>query len=217
MTREEILHIAKPILFNGYMVRAILDGRKTATRRKIDIDIINFCDIERDETLIAYQNADGDFINPIELCRYQKGDYLYVRESFRIIDFSYVDGDWNASVQYRADESIGTRLHMLPKGADEKTGWRPSIHMPKQAARIFFRVTDVSVERLNDMKLDDFISEGVILGLHEFEYPKFNTFSKARNVFSDIWDSTIPKKDMDKYGWEVNPWVWAIEFGRVEV
>ena len=65
----------KPILFNTEMVQAILKGRKTVTRRKIDRDITNFCDVDTDGTLLNYQNCDGDFINPVDLCRYRKGGY----------------------------------------------------------------------------------------------------------------------------------------------
>ena len=84
MNREELLKNAKPILFNTEMVQAILDGRKTVTRRKIDRDITNFCDVEVDGTLLDYQNCHGDFINPIDLCRYKVGDILYVRETWSI-------------------------------------------------------------------------------------------------------------------------------------
>lgn len=66
----------KPMLFNTEMVRAILDGRKRCTRRKIPIDIVNNCDVEIDGTLLAYENCDGDFIGPIKLCRYQPGDTM---------------------------------------------------------------------------------------------------------------------------------------------
>jgi hypothetical protein len=84
------------------------------------------------------------------------------------------------------------------------TKWKPSIYMPKDAARIWLKVTDVRVERLQDMTDDDAEAEGC------FDYT-----STALGFF-DVWDSTIKKSDLDRYGWNANPWVWVIEFERCE-
>ena len=84
--------------------------------------------------------------------------------------------------------------------------------MPKEASRIFLKVTDVKVERLQDMNLDDFISEGISLLPEAFNDPE-NAYLQAKNIFSnDIWNATVEKKLIDTYGWNANPWVWAIEF-----
>jgi len=138
----------KPILFNTEMVRAILDGRKTVTRRVIDRDIVNNCDMEKDGTLLNYQNCHGDFINPVDLCRYKVNDILYVRETFWKGVNDYV---------YRAD-FIGDENY------NDSYVWSPSIHMPKEAARIFLKVTGVRVERLQDMTAADCHKEGIVQG-----------------------------------------------------
>lgn len=222
VTKKDILAIAKPILFNTNMVRAILDDRKTVTRRKIDIDIINNCDMDVDGTLLHYQNNHGDFIDPVKLCRYQKGDYLYVRETWqkaglvdgcdRIIEstlkYYYAAGPEIPCFDFWVDTNTGEHKDHMP--------WHPSIHMPKEAARIFLKVTDVRVERLHTMTLDDFLAEGVVLRPEAFNDPE-NAYQQARSIFSEIWDSTIPKKDLEKYGWAASPWVWVIQFERVEV
>ena len=217
MTREEILRIAKPILLNTNMVRAILDGRKTVTRRKVEFlkgKNPNWTGYVRDGHML-YNGTNEPCIKPP---RYIVNDYLYVRETIRLIDFSYIDGDWSAGVEYRADNSIGTCLHMLPKGAQERIGWRPSVHMPKEAARIFLKVTDVKVERLQDIDGIGCEREGAITINNPYIRHDKDTYDNyGRKFFSALWDSTIPKKDLKKYGWDASPWVWVIEFERVEV
>ena len=84
--------------------------------------------------------------------------------------------------------------------------------MPKEAARIFLRVTDVRVERLQDITSDQIDREGV-----ETEYPFVLNGEERRYAFSQLWNSTIKKSDLYRYGWEANPWVWVIEFSRCEV
>lgn len=110
----------KPILFNTEMVKAILDGIKICTRRKIPMDIVDFCDIDHDGELLSYENSYGDFINPEKLCRYQPGDILYVRETW--CKGSY--GNEKEKYYYKADDN------------NFFCTWHPSIHMPKEAARI---------------------------------------------------------------------------------
>lgn len=192
MNKEELLKNAKPILFNTEMVQAILEGRKTVTRRKIDRDITNFCDVEVDGTLLDYQNCHGDFINPVELCIYKVRDILYVRETFN--GPHYQNGYKNPSFLYKAD--LGENIVLGGK-------WKPSIHMPKEAARIFLKVIDVRVEKLWDMTQEDCIQEGC--------------GELSEEEFAQFWDSTIKKQDLDKYGWEANPWVWVVEFKMEEV
>jgi hypothetical protein len=204
MNREELLKNAKPILFNTEMVQAILDGRKTVTRRKIGRDITNFCDVDTDGTLLDYQNCDGDFINPVDLCRYKVGDILYVRETWSIHEcvkcqagMPALGGECKCEYVYRASY-----------GATDFR-WKPSIHMPKEAARIFLKVTDVRVERLQDITEEDAIAEGMSKTLVDGVI-----FISAKGNFHVLWDSLNIKRG---YGWEDNPWVWVIEFERVEV
>lgn len=187
----------KPILFNTDMVRAILDGRKTVTRRVIkDKDIINAWDCESDGTPIAFiDHETGDSHPPAFPCQYQPGDILYVRET------------WARSM-------AGTYIYKATDTPIILDRWRPSIHMPKEAARLFLRVTDVRVERLQDMRLIDCMKEGVQLTLAE-QGDLVIQGVRARDRFSGVWDSTIKPADLPLYGWNANPWVWVIEFERV--
>ena len=212
MNREELLKNAKPILFNTEMVQAILDGRKTVTRRKIDRDIINFCDVEVDGTLLDYQNCHGDFINPIDLCRYKVGDILYVRETWSIHEcvkcqagIPALGGECKCEYVYRTNYGTTEDDSFSPS----MFKWRPSIHMPKEAARIFLKVTDVRVERLQDITEEDAIAEGMSKTLVDGV-----VFISAKGNFHVLWDSLNIKRG---YGWEDNPWVWVIEFERVDV
>ena len=164
MNRDTILTKAKPILFNTDMVRAILDRRKTATRRVVknaDSEW-SFCSLDNDPWEIKVKSdgeeypskleglyatfSDVDFY-PMIKAPYQPGDILYVRETFaKIIGTKYI---------YKANTSSGTELLAKRHG-----GWRPSIHMPKEAARIFLRVKDVRVERLRDMTEESAMADG---------------------------------------------------------
>ena len=186
MTRAELLRTAKPILFNTDMVRAILDGRKTVTRRivkKEKADAVLSSPARKENPDIP----DEQFIKYLVKLPYNKGKIMYVRETWQ----EYASITDETSYFFRADEvdcMIG------------EIDWRPSIHMPKEAARIFLKVKDVRVERLQDMETADdrnYISEG----------------AKDKHDFIHIWDATV--KDKEKYGWYANPWVWVIEFERI--
>lgn len=195
-----------PILFNTDMVRAILDGRKTVTRRVIDIDVSNQFDVEHDgKTVLAYIDQEtGDSYAPTKICRYQPGDTMYVRET------------WYKGLNrilYKANYSENEKFY--ENGKEIQIKWHPSIHMPKEAARIWLKVKDVRVERLQNMCLDDFLAEGVDVPNEAFNDPK-NAYGFAKFRYSGIWTSTIKMEDNDRYGWKANPWVWVIEFERCE-
>lgn len=87
--------------------------------------------------------------------------------------------------------------------------------MPKTAARIWLRVTDAKIQRLQDMTLDDFLREGVAVRPEAYNDPE-GAYAQAERIFARIWDSTLCKSDKDKYGWPANPWVWVIEFEQIE-
>lgn len=212
-----------PILFNTEMVRANLDGRKTCTRRickdtnECTVPDMDFFDPEK-RTYAVHNYADKEHTDKLSIaertCPICPGDILYVRESYSELSFGYV---------YKADGENIDHLGNVIK-------WHPSIHMPKEAARIWLKVTDVRVERLQEMKPVDVIKEGA--------YPDcwdcLNTYGESGSQccygteeqcsqcdevmmeWEKLWNSTIKKYDLDRYGWDANPWVWVIEFERCE-
>lgn len=205
--------MVRPILFNGEMVRAILEGRKTVTRRVIK---------GADESMYAGMCGLGPGLFDrntglrVKEPYYRLGDILYVRETW--------NGDWCDHYIYRADGG-----NAKTAGYSQEPKWSPSIHMPKKAARIWLKVTDVRVERLQDISVPDMIKEGVrafgcepCLELNERCKPQTSedgfcgAEDQAEDMFSDLWDSTTKKFDLAKYGWDANPWVWVIEFERCE-
>lgn len=200
----------KPILFNTEMVRAILDGRKSCTRRLVTTRRKDACGFyvtkKADGTfsgIYEYDENESMFDNPL-MPPYQPGDILYVRETWcglPVNEAGHMRG--HTIYYYKADGEL------RPKGW--RGTWHPSIHMPKEAARIWLKVTDVRVERLQEITSEQICREGV-----EVEYPHVLNGEEKRYAFSRLWDSTIKKSDLDRYGWNASPWVWVIEFERCE-
>lgn len=197
----------KPILFNTEMVRAILEGRKTCTRRLVKTrrkDACGFYVTRKTDGSFAgiyeYDENESMFDNQLKQ-PYQTGDILYVRETWKKAPNGYYYyEDWQ-----RNDIA-------------DVTKWKPSIRMPKEAARIWLKVTDVRIERLQDVTEDGAKAEGAIdnrgfIHSPENEYDRIYT---AREHFIKIWNSTIKKSNLNRYGWDANPWVWVIEFERCE-
>lgn len=244
----------KPILFNTDMVQAILEGRKTVTRRVIKGYVPNNAQwgytAFTPEGYISCRGDNGkEYGEWFYKLPYQKNDILYVRETWAA--YSSTEGIM-PTLHYKADDEI------LPG-----VKWKPSIHMPKEAARIFLRVTNVSVAKLQDITEDEAIKEGVTrlyddltaaeydifvrataigngvlkkqnewgftnylwhgnCGLKKISPRKidnwiyqYSEYDNARDSFSSLWESTISCKDEDKYGWDANPYVWVIEFERI--
>lgn len=196
----------RPILFNTEMVKVILDGRKTCTRR-----LVKFLPGENPQWtgyikdgLMLYNGKNEPCIRKAP---YQLGDILYVREAW----CSAYDGE---KYFYLADKLTNREERSLLNYDDAK--WHPSIHMPKEAARIWLKVTEVRMERLQDITEDGAKEEGANckngknVGLEE----KMRRTAIER--FAEIWNGTIKKSALDRYGWSVNPWVWVIEFERCE-
>lgn len=210
MKREELLAIAKPILFNTEMVRAILEDRKIVTRRVIKVDL-NWADTdENDSSYLFFEDKYGDSYHAKYFCRYQVGDILYVRETYQRL-YSHIALDFS-------DNTYAYIYKASHNGEDWEQGsqnwaWKPSIHMPKEAARIFLKVTGVRVERLNDITSKEAIKEGL---KDKYAYGEYNSM-EPKKLFIDLWNTTINKQDLDTYGWEANPYVWVIEFERIEV
>lgn len=183
-----------PILFNMKMVRAILDCRKSCTRRIIKPQPQGYFEVSEEPLYIYDTDGKQGKITP----PYQPGDILYVRETF-IQAAAHIF--W-----YKADDKPWMSKDLL---------WKPSIHMPKEAARIWLKVTDVRVERLQDITGLSVQKEGIEVDPNECA-SKFDFISELFLLFQRLWDSTIKKSDLDRYGWDANPYVFVIEFERCE-
>lgn len=237
----------KAIRFNDESVRAIIAKKKTQTR------IVNKKAVDMKAYKVERQSANKwnfyiqyggmvDVIYPIE-SPVSVGDILWVRETWQHV-YTYDDSD-------KAIEETGRYVYFADDPmpftywVDTDTGehrdqmpWRPSIHMPREAARIFLRVTDVRAERLQDITEDDVCDEGAepIISCHR-KYCVYNQYgvqgemcwntdfackdcpehsSYAELFGEEVWNKTIKKSDMDNYGWSANPWVWVIKFERCE-
>lgn len=206
-----------PILFNSDMARAILDGRKTVTRRVVKKSQCTFftkkapADLQKKDLYYPYNiMPDAELIASIYRSPYKKGDILYVRETFRPLSKHPAAG-----FDYAANWSTKYFENSREQNACNNGKWIPSIHMPKKAARIWLKVTDVMVEKLQSMNTGDFLAEGVVIRPEAYNDPE-NAYQQAKMEFIHIWDSTIKKQDLEMYGWDANPWVWAIEFERSE-
>lgn len=226
----------RPILFNTEMVKALLYGRKTCTRRVCkDVNAYMVPDMEfynADKRTYALHNyADREHTEPLSLverkCPIYPGDILYVRETWR---------EWTDGYLYKAWTEPFPQPGQFPE-----IKWKPSIHMPKEAARIWLKVTNVRVERLQEITEEGAKAEGMpddldypvdkaycpvcngiglldshdinTLGHVEIDCESCNTYVKR---FKNLWNTTINGKDIDTYGWDANPYVWVIEFERCE-
>lgn len=244
----------KPILFNTEMVKAILDGRKTATRRVVKPRYLEgeagFFVVTDKYTgefryIETYDEEEGGTdrrINP----PYKPGDILYVRETFACDGF---DGEEDVYV-YRADVDECDRvvwgdIEKKEWAPSSDYRWHPSIHMPKEAARIFLRVTNVRVERLQEIDGLGAFNEGAVAQMpgaclppkkpesydkwsdtkkHDYlrsmatstYIAKLEFANRLIEAFAALWDSTIKPADLSRDGWDANPWVWVIEFERCE-
>lgn len=186
----------KPILFNTDMVRAILDERKTVTRRLVKFlpgENPNWTGYIKDGLMLYNGNNEP-------CCRkspYQVGDVMYVRETWS-------EGYGEGTYIYKADD----KLAELPEFKESsKLIYHPSIHMPKEAARLWLKVTDVRMERLQEITADGIRSEGLSsMAVHAGD------MEIALKEWELLWNRTIKKTDIDRYGWDANPWVWVIEF-----
>lgn len=222
----------KPILFNAEMVRAILDGRKSCTRRlvkpqpdeKHTYPLGFVTDSTEKKEVGCFGFGIGEYGGSIQYAKpqYHTDDVLYIRETWTEecgkyyyradYDIDYLDPCETLSGGYPAScrnhpgcdgcMATSTRIH-----------WHPSIHMPKEAARIWLRVTDVRVERLQEITAESALTEGADKYIHAN-----GTLNEDQTItsFIGIWNSTIKESDIDRYGWDANPWVWVIEFERCE-
>lgn len=203
----------RPILFNTEMVQAIQAGRKTQTRR-----IIKDFAGERITSVLKPDGSYGkygtrgwrgmlpDRGDGNEYCievrpPCEPGDILWVREAW--------NGDWCDHYIYKADGGSAREA-----GYAKEPKWRPSIHMPKEAARIFLRVVNVEVQSLQEITPEDCDAEGC----KEYGYSvkTGELMPSSPIMFSIVWDGTIKAADLPRYGWKANPVVWVITFERCE-
>ncbi len=228
----------KPILFNTEMVRAILDGRKTCTRRLVSprqfIGMLpDKCkNAAPDEFLKGKRMmfkpycdmTDAELIMTAYKAPYEPGDILYVRETWQCwrahryeatADIRFRAGGDDVRLQFANGNTDSiNRLDydaFVHKWFSHNGEWKPSIHMPKEAARIWLKVTDVRVERLQEISIDGIRNEGLSsMSVHAGD------MEIALKEWELLWNSTIKKSDLDRYGWDANPWVWVNEFERCE-
>lgn len=236
----------KPILFNkqisAEMVRAILDGRKTCTRRlvkpqpdeKHTFPLGFVTDSTEKKEVGCFGFAANEYGGSIQYVKppygYAPGDILYVRETWQYL--YELDGneqiiEGTGKYYYAATDTIPFDTYVDASGVThERVPWHPSIHMPKEAARIWLKVTDVRVERLQDITEEQACMEGTDPwdevcyennGWHPtFSDPDSGGDPNMVDGFHKLWNSTIKKSDLDRYGWDANPYVWVIEFERCE-
>lgn len=209
----------KAILFNTEMVRAILEGRKSCARRIVKPQQLigmlpDKCKNGAPEKFLKEKKlmfkpycdmTDIELINTAYKAPYQPGDILYVRETWKKAPNGYYYyEDWQ-----RNDIA-------------DVTKWKPSIRMPKEAARIWLKVTNVRVEHLQEITDEQAKREGVQYDecptgfTWKQETDMHNCYTTPIGAMQALWNSTIKKSDLDGYGWDANPWVWTIEFERCE-
>lgn len=212
----------RPILFSAPMVRAILDGRKTQTRRTVKIqhplDLPNYYATGR--TLCELENQPGAFMefrhtsqdevgftgSPAAFllrCPYgQPRDRLWARETHYLVRAQGRPDGHVIEIDYKADPEHPIR--MCPQK------WRPSIHMPRWASRILLEIVSVRVERVQDISEEDAASEGAPCELGRLEGAILGAQASYRKGFIRLWESINGEGS-----WDENPWVWVIEFKRI--
>lgn len=210
-----------PILFNIEMVRTILDGRKSCTRRIIKPQqlVALLSDKRKNgmpeeflkEKKLMFKPycdmTDVELINTVYKAPYQPGDILYVRETWHKYNKRVGEGK-----SCHMEEFYGYKAS-IANSEDANEPWKPSIHMPKEAARIWLKIKNVRAERLQEINAESALSEGADKYVHLNGRFDENAILTS---FIGIWNSTIKKSDLDCYGWNANPYVWVIEFERCE-
>jgi len=214
-----------PILMSGEMIRAILDGRKTQTRRVMNPQPPEWVLIQFAQSFLKWPPSEGNNrvfrwgMNTYSpKCRYGRpGHRLWVRETWHTdttnldrAQAEHEDAISLSPISYRADTAFHSDLmpeDVLP--VDAGWCWRPSIHMPRWASRLMLEVVSVKVERIKDISPMDCIAEGITRSTSPYFSDRADD---ERTWFRDLWDSINAKRG---FGWDVNPWVWVVEFKKV--
>ena len=208
------------MIFNGEMVRAILDGRKTQTRRPVKFSILDRnlgCELAGNE--LAGELSAGNYLNS---AFGKPGDRIWVRETFQgpLFDYDLMDSYCKDPTPFEKPEFCVYKADGVPApefyDADDELHccWRPSIHMPRWASRILLEITDVRVERLNAISQEDAQAEGMELAGWRPTYSDPDSGGEVMTPydnFAELWSSIYGKES-----WNANPWVWVISFKRVE-
>ncbi|MCE5221882.1 MAG: hypothetical protein LLF98_11645 [Clostridium sp.] len=205
----------KPILFNTEMVKAIWEGRKTTTRRLVkgNVQKLNIIGSSSSDGVnfnyVSFGYGNINDINSVNIkervkAPYLPGDILYVRETWMISNpfGDFAKDNRTAEYMYKAGYAKGKRIAITREMEKKLGAWKPSIHMPKVAARIFLKVTGIRAEKLQDITENQIRQEGI-----KEEFPPL-----AQDEFRDLWNSTLKKEQLKIYGWNANPYVWVIEF-----
>ena len=193
----------RPILFSSPMIRAIIAGHKSMTRRVVKPQPIWVGDPS-----VPFKTPDADPKGIIRCPYGQPGDRLWVREAHR---FDMTEG--GLTITYRADGAVLRVQDNAEQIAERSLGkWRPPMFMPRWASRITLEVTGVRVERLQDINASDAKKEGVSVSIYdETERERIGSWTELHIfAFYEIWESINGKK----YPWDSNPWVWVIEFTK---
>lgn len=215
----------KPIILTTREVQGVLAGRKTMKRIVIKPNIVDRFTLDSNGKLLgSFTEDEGDIYPTIDDCQYQIGDILWVRETW------YTPCNKNDCSEYEgcqegcsALDDFYYKADKNPLGWRREPKWRPSIHMPCSAARLFLKVTNVRVERLQDITEDDAKAEGIVsywAEPHRDDAPFIGSAKgigddlclTRREAFQQLWNSLNAKRG---YGWDVNPWVWIVEFERI--
>lgn len=225
--RKELLRKARPISFKTEAVKAILDGSKTTLRRVIslqlpepDLELKGFLDTGNGYFSKTCNKGIYIYTRP---CPWRVGNVLYVQETWRHflgvhsgIDKVVRDGDDSSSeYEYKATP--------ITDPTDRADKWHNAVHMPKQAARIFLKITDISAERIQDITDDAIAAEGIKSFYNHFpDKPPFvvpdlgsEVFPTRKKAYEAFWNSTLKTKEKEYYGWESNPYVWIVKFERI--
>lgn len=221
----------KPILFNTEMVRAILDGRKSCTRRlvKHDVESVLNSPYHKAHPEVEDKQIISKLCNP----PYQLGDIIYIRETWAWcpcwdcgLDVEETGCGHEQEQKYNGEKKEhGCYIYRASCADNEYPSvdtWHPSIHMPKEAARILLKVTNVRVERLQEITDEQAKREGIQYDecptgfTWKQETDMHNCYTTPIGAMQALWNSTIKKSDIDRYGWDANPYVWVISFERCE-
>lgn len=214
-----------PILFSGEMVKAILDGRKTQTRRPLKTQLLDILPMPKSNTWVTLETRDPNHGRVVR-CRYgQPGDHLWVRETFAY--------KTPTEVIYKADfdvsDDFGSEIVDLATGKTIPLVWKPSIHMPRWASRIVPEVVNIRVQRVQQISRDDAFREGIVAinpyaidpdlppgwpaAFPDYQNPKNFFTADPIASFRSLWNRINAKRG---YGWDANPLVWVIDFRKEE-